>query len=40
MLKKSAIYAPKTDPKIVIQKTAEATGDFTGNKIVDGITKF
>ena len=28
----------KTDAKIAIQKTAEATGDLIGNKIVDKIT--
>ena len=28
----------KTDSKRAIQKTAEATGDFTGNKIADKIT--
>ena len=31
--------ALKTTSKIVIQKTAEATGDMTGNKIADKTTK-
>ena len=35
---KSAADAIKTDSKRAIQKTAEATGDFTGNKIADKIT--
>ena len=33
--KKSATDAIKTAPKRAIQKTAEATGDLTGNKIAD-----
>ena len=37
--KKSAIDAPKTSSKRVIQKTAEAIGDLIGNKIADRITK-
>ena len=37
--KKSAIDALKTSSKRVIHKTAEATGDLIGNKIVDRITK-
>ena len=37
--KHSATNALKTSAKIVIQKTAEATGDLIGNKIADGITK-
>ena len=28
----------KTAPKRVVQKTAEATGDFIGNKIADMVT--
>ena len=36
--KKSAADAIKTASKRVIQKTAEATGDLIGNKIVDKIT--
>ena len=35
---KSTTDAIKTASKMVIQKTAEATGDLTGNKIVDKIT--
>ena len=37
-LKKSAADAIKTASKRPIQKTAEATGDLVGNKIVDKIT--
>ena len=36
--KKSATDAIKTASKRGIQKTAEATGDLIGNKIVDKIT--
>ena len=36
--KKSATNAIKTTSKRAIQKTAEATGDFLGNKIADKIT--
>ena len=36
--KKSTTDAIKTASKRVIQKTAEATGDFIGNKIADKIT--
>ena len=35
--KKSATDAIKTGSKTAIQKTAEATGDFVGNKIADKI---
>ena len=38
MLKKSTTDAIKTASKRAIQKTAEATGDLIGNKIVDKIT--
>ena len=38
MLKQSATDALKTTSKRAIQKTAEATGDLIGNKIVDKIT--
>ena len=34
---KTGIDTAKTDSKIVVQKTAEATGDFIGNKIADKI---
>ena len=37
--KTSATDALKTSSKSVIQKTAEATGDFIGNKIADRIKK-
>ena len=37
--KESATDALKTSSKRVIQETAEATGDMTGNKIVKKITK-
>ena len=37
--KQSATDALKTDSKRVIQKTAEATGDFIGNKVADKMTK-
>ena len=37
--RQSATDALKTDSKRAIQKTAEATGDLVGNKIVDKITK-
>ena len=36
--KKSTTDAIKTASKIAIQKTAETTGDLTGNKIADKIT--
>ena len=36
--KKSTIDAIKTASKRAIQKTAEATGDLTGNKIAEEIT--
>ena len=35
---KAGIYAAKTAPERVVQKTAEATGDLIGNKIADKIT--
>ena len=35
---KTGIDARKTTSKIVVQKTAEATGDLIGNKIADKIT--
>ena len=35
---KTGIDAAKTASKRVVQKTAEATGDFIGNKIADKIT--
>ena len=35
---KTGIDAAKTASKRVVQKTAEATGDFSGNKIADKIT--
>ena len=35
---KTGMDAAKTASKIVVQKTAEATGDFIGNKIADQIT--
>ena len=35
---KTGINAAKTASKIVVQKTAEATGDLMSNKIVDKIT--
>ena len=35
---KTGVDAAKTDFKIVVQKTAEATGDLIGNKIADKIT--
>ena len=35
---KTGIDAAKTASKRVVQKTAEATGDLIGNKIVDKIT--
>ena len=37
--KQSATDALKTDSKRVIQKTAEATGDFIGNKVAGRMTK-
>ena len=37
--KRSAADALKTSSKRVIQKTAETTGDLTGNKIANRITK-
>ena len=39
MLKKSTTDAIKTDSKKAIQQTAEETGDLTGNKIADKITR-
>ena len=38
MLKKTTTDAIKTGSKRPIQKKAEATGDFIGNKIADRIT--
>ena len=35
---KTGMDAAKTTSKRVVQKTAEATGDLIGNKIVDKIT--
>ena len=35
---RTGIDAAKTTSKRVVQKTAEATGDLTGNKIADTIT--
>ena len=35
---KTGIDAAKTASKRVVQKTAEAIGDLTGNKIADKIT--
>ena len=35
---KTGIDVAKTASKIVVQKTAEATGDLIGNKIADKIT--
>ena len=35
---KSGIDAAKATSKIVVQKTAEVTGDLIGNKIADKIT--
>ena len=35
---KTGMDAAKTTSKVVIQKTAEATGDLTGNKIAGEIT--
>ena len=37
--KQSATDALKTTSKRVFQKTAEATGDLIGNKIVDAVAK-
>ena len=37
--KQSVTDALKTDSKVAIQKTAEATGDLIGNKIAYRITK-
>ena len=37
--KQPATDARKTSSKRVIQKTAESTGDLSGNKIADNITK-
>ena len=37
--KKSATDVLKTSSKRVIQKTAEATSDLTGNKIADAVAK-
>ena len=36
--KKSTTDAKKTESKIAIQKTAEATGDLIGNEVADQIT--
>ena len=36
--RKTGLDAAKTASKIVVQKTAEATGDLIGNKIADKIT--
>ena len=38
--KKCTTDAIKTSSKRAIQKTAEATGDLTGNKIVDKKNKY
>ena len=35
---KTRLDAAKTSSKRIVQKTAEATGDLIGNKIVDKIT--
>ena len=35
---KAGIDSVKTTSKRVVQKTAEATGDLTGNKIADKVT--
>ena len=35
---KTGIDAAKTTSKRIVQKTAEVTGDFIGNKIADKIT--
>ena len=35
---KTGVDAAKTTSKRIVQKTAEATGDLTGNKIADKIT--
>ena len=35
---KTGIDAAKTASKRVVQKTAEASGDLIGNKIIDKIT--
>ena len=35
---KTGLYAAKTASKRVVQKTAEATEDFIGNKIADKTT--
>ena len=37
--KKSATHDFKTPSKEAIQKTAEATGDLTGNKIIERIAR-
>ena len=39
LAKHSATNSPKSISKIVIQKTAEGTGDLIGNKISNKITK-
>ena len=39
LARQSDTNAPNTDSKRAIQKTAEVTGDLTGNKIADKITK-
>ena len=36
---KTVINVAKTPSKIVVQKTAEATGDLIGNKIADKIIR-
>ena len=36
--RKTGIHVAKTASIKVVQKTAEATGDLTGNKIADEIT--
>ena len=37
---KTGIDAAKTASKIVVQKTAEVTGDLIGNKTADKITNY
>ena len=37
--KQAVTYAFNTSSKSVIRKTAEATGDLTGNKISDKVTR-
>ena len=36
---KTGIDATKAAPKIVVQKTAEATGDLSGNKVTDKLLR-